>query len=243
MILELKGVTKSYGPLRVMRNFSASFPAHEIGVLLGPSGCGKTTILNLLAGLLKPDAGDVTIGGIPAAESRVSYLFQEPRLLPWLTVEKNLDFILSPRLPTAERYEKIEKYLREVSLYDARRKYPFELSGGMARRAAMARAFLFESNALLMDEPFQGLDLPLKFQLMKSFEKARRLDRKTTLFVTHDIEEALLLGDRIHVLSPPPTHIVYSLDHPVPREERIPGHPLFSALERDLFQILVSESR
>lgn len=238
MSLELQGVTRKFGNLAVLEDFSLECPSGAVSVLLGPSGCGKTTILNLLAGLLEPDAGTIRLGGKTARESRVSYLFQDPRLLPWMTVEKNLDFVLSPDIPPPERKDLIARHLRRVSLQEAAGKYPAELSGGMARRTSMARAFIFESETLLMDEPFQGLDLPLKFDLIRSFEEALRRDPKTTLFVTHDMEEALMLGDEIHVLSNPPAKIRLSLVHPVPRAERFPGHEGFSALERKLFDAL-----
>jgi NitT/TauT family transport system ATP-binding protein len=193
-----------------------------------------------LAGLLVPDGGSLLVNGKPAELARVSYLFQQPRLVPWLTVEKNLDFVLSPDIPRQERKARIARRLRQVSLEDAARKYPSELSGGMARRAAMARAFLFESEALLMDEPFQGLDLPLKFSLLSLCRRESSAGgfNKTTLFVTHDMQEALLLGDEIFVLSPPPARIALSLINPVSPEERTPGHEGFAPLERELFAAL-----
>ncbi len=240
MSLVLDGVAKSFPDAAVFRDFSASFPAGKVSVLLGPSGSGKTTILNLLSGLLEPDAGTVSLEGRSPGEARVSYLFQDPRLLPWMTVEKNLEFVLPDGMPRNRKRELIEARLAEVSLLDAARKYPAELSGGMARRAAMARAFIFESEALLMDEPFQGLDLPLKLSLIRTFEAALGGNPKTVLFVTHDMEEALLLGDEIFVLSRPPARVRLRLPHPVPRGERFPGHEGFPALERELFEALGS---
>lgn len=240
MSLILQGVDKSFYDLRVFKDFSARFPAGKVSVLLGPSGSGKTTILNLLSGLLEPDAGTVRLGEMSPHHARVSYLFQEPRLLPWMTVEKNLDFVLPLDMPRARRRELIAARLKEVSLLEAARKYPAELSGGMARRAAMARAFIFQSQALLMDEPFQGLDLPLKLSLIRTFETALEANPQTVLFVTHDMEEALLLGDEIFVLSQPPARISLQLSHPIIRQRRHPGHEGFPALERELFQALVS---
>ena len=226
------------GHMVLFDGFSLACESSTVSVLLGPSGCGKTTLLNLLAGLLFPDRGNLYVNGRPAAGARVSYLFQEPRLLPWLTVEKNLDFVLSPDMPRSERKALIRSHLARVSLDAERKKYPAELSGGMAQRAAMARAFLFESEALLMDEPFQGLDLPLKFSLIASLREARKAAPKTTLFVTHDMHEALLLGDEIFVLSRPPARVVFSLVNPVPPNERVHGHGDFPQLERKLFEAL-----
>jgi len=231
-------VSKAFAGLEIFRDFSHVFPGGKVSVVLGPSGSGKTTLLNLMAGIVPADSGRIELFGRPAGEARVSYLFQEPRLLPWMSVGKNLDFVLSPDLPKTERRRLVGGVLETVSLAEATDKFPAELSGGMARRAAMARAFLFESDSLLMDEPFTGLDLPLKFSLIRSFETARAAKGLTTVFVTHDMEEALLLGDEIHVLSPPPAEIRLSLVHPVPRSERCPGHEAFSALERELYRAL-----
>ncbi|MDR1931580.1 MAG: ABC transporter ATP-binding protein [Spirochaetales bacterium] len=243
MSLLARDITKRFGcpeagSLTLFDNFSLSFESEKISVILGPSGCGKTTLLNLLAGLISPDRGTLLVNGKPAAQARVSYLFQQPRLLPWLTVEKNLDFVLSPDIPAGERKALIREHLRQVSLEGSLHKYPSELSGGMAQRAAMARAFLFESEALLMDEPFQGLDPPLKFSLISSFREVRARRPRTTLFVTHDIQEALLLGDKIFVFSRPPARVAASLVNPVPPQERLSGHEEFSRLEKELFQAL-----
>jgi NitT/TauT family transport system ATP-binding protein len=227
-----------FADLVLFDDFSFSCAAGRTSVLLGPSGCGKTTLLNLLAGLLAPESGTLLVHGLPAGEARVSYLFQQPRLLPWLTVEQNLDFVLSPDIPRRERQARIREHLRQVSLEDAAGKYPGGLSGGMAQRAAMARAFCFESEALLMDEAFQGLDLPLKFSLIASFQALMTRRPKTTLFVTHDIREALLVGDDIFVLSQPPARIVFSLANPVPRSMRSPDCADFPHLEKDLFEAL-----
>jgi NitT/TauT family transport system ATP-binding protein len=222
------------GELVLFEDFCLACESSRVSVILGPSGCGKTTLLNLLAGLITPDRGTLLVNGKPAGLARVSYVFQEPRLLPWLTVEKNLDFVLSPDVPRRERKLRIRERLRQVCLEGAARKYPRELSGGMAQRAAMARAFLFESDALLMDEPFRGLELPLKYSLIASFREARKAKGGAALFVTHDIREALLLGDRIFLFSPPPARVVFSLENPVAPEERLPGHQDFPRLEKEL---------
>jgi NitT/TauT family transport system ATP-binding protein len=236
--LLVQNVSKRFGDFTLFEDFSFSCKEGRISVLLGPSGCGKTTLLNLLAGLALPDSGTLSLGGLPAGQARVSYLFQQPRLLPWLTVEKNLDFVLSPDIPWPERRARIRAQLRQVSLEDAAGKYPAELSGGMAQRAAMARAFLFQSETLLMDEAFQALDLPLKFSLIASFQALMNGLPKTTLFVTHDIREALLVGDDIFVLSRPPARVVFSMTNSVPRAERSPSCGKFPLLEKRLFEAL-----
>lgn len=242
MKIELEKVSHAFGPLSILEDFSAVFPSLEVTVLLGPSGCGKTTLLNILAGLIIPRSGSVQIEGNPCTELKVGYMFQDIRLVPWLTVQKNLELVLPSSLPREEKRKRVEKILQLVELSQASELYPSELSGGMSRRAGMARAYLFEPEVYLMDESFQGLDPPLKFQLLRTFLHLRSVDPRTTLFVTHDIEEALLVGDEIHVLSPAPTRIRYSVRNPVPAEKRYPGHPEFSPLERDLFAVLSGES-
>jgi NitT/TauT family transport system ATP-binding protein len=246
--LPADGPSGKNGELTLFEDFSLTCERAQVSVILGPSGCGKTTLLNLLAGLVLPDRGTLLVNEKPAGQARVSYLFQQPRLLPWLTVEKNLDFVLSPNIPRRERQGRIREHLRQVSLEGADHKYPRELSGGMAQRAAMARAFLFESEALLMDEPFQGLDLPLKYSLIASFRRARkakggaaRQAPATTLFVTHDMREALLLGDSIFLLSRPPARLVFSLINPVPPEDRLPGNADFPRLEKHLCEAMGQE--
>jgi NitT/TauT family transport system ATP-binding protein len=240
--LLVQNLRKSFGTCTLFDDFSFAWKEGRISVLLGPSGCGKTTLLNLFAGLVLPDSGRLSLHGLPAGAARVSYLFQQPRLLPWLTVEKNLDFVLPPDIPRRERRALILGQLRQVALADAAGKYPGELSGGMAQRAAMARAFFFESETLLMDEAFQSLDLPLKLSLIAVFQDMVKRFPKTTLFVTHDIREALLVGDDIFVLSRPPARIVFSLTNPVPRGERSPSCGEFPRLEMELFAALGQET-
>ena len=243
MSLVVSGLCKSYTQpeaFTLFRDFSLNCERAQVSVILGPSGCGKTTLLRLLAGLVSPDSGSLLVNGKPAGYARVSCLFQQPRLLPWLTVEKNLDFVLSPDTPRQERARRIREHLSRVCLEDAAHKYPAELSGGMAQRAIMARAFLFQSEALLMDEPFQSLDLSLKYSLIKAFQEMRNSagNPLSTLFITHAMDEALLLGDRIFVLSRPPARVVFSLVNPVPPTERLPGNGEFPRLEKELFKAL-----
>lgn len=241
MKVELKGIGFSYGPVKILDHFSAQFPSKEVTVLLGPSGCGKTTILNLLAGLLIPQEGTLLVGDKHPLEVRVGYIFQDVRLIPWLTVKRNLDLVLPRTIPTEERLQRIRTVLDLVGLEHALSLFPDQLSGGMYRRVGMARAYLFEPDVYLMDESFQGLDPPLKFQLLLTFQKLRSASPKTTIFVTHDIEEALLVGDEILLLSPRPARVVYSLRNPVPLEERIPGNQEIAKLEGELFSLFRSQ--
>ncbi|MCX7786068.1 MAG: ABC transporter ATP-binding protein [Spirochaetes bacterium] len=241
MRVELESVRFAYGSVTILDRFSAQFPSMKVTVLLGPSGCGKTTILNLLAGLLTPQAGSVRVGDKPPTDIRVGYMFQDVRLIPWLTVKRNLDLILPQRLPLEARLDRIRSVLRLVGLEQALSLFPDQLSGGMYRRVGMARAYLYEPDLYLMDESFQGLDPPLKFQLLSMFQQLRSNSPKTTIFVTHDIEEALLVGDEILLLSPIPTRIVHTLRNPVPIEDRVPGNQEIARLEGELFTLFRKE--
>ena len=190
MDVVLRNITKRYGDKTVYQGFDLTLKEGEVTALLGPSGCGKTTLLNILGGLT-PFEGEAEV---PA---EVSYLFQRDRLLPNLKVLDNLLYVLGGRPDARER---ALKTLSLVEMEGEADRYPRELSGGMAQRVAMARAFCFPSELLLMDEPFRNLDFALKLRLMQVFESLRAEMPRTCLFVTHDLEEALTLGDRVLIL-------------------------------------------
>ncbi len=233
--LVVRGLSKSFGSLEVLRSLSIRVPEDGILSVLGPSGCGKTTLLNVIAGTVQPDEGAVEGTG----DGGVSYLFQEPRLLPWKTVAGNVEFVLHDRMPAAERRKAVASVLALVGLEEFRASHPAELSGGMKQRAAMARAFAYPSRVLLMDEPFRALDLPLKLALMRAFVELWERDLRTVLFVTHDIQEALFLGDDILVLSPRPAVVRDHVPNPIPRAERSFQSPAMLALEKDLYELLL----
>lgn len=184
-MISLKNVCKSYGDTVVYDNFSLDIEEGGVLAVLGESGCGKTTLLNVLAGLTDFK------GEVPRLRS--SYVFQSPRLVPNLTVKGNLKLI-----GAAEG--EIEEMLSLVGLSGLGGRYPAQLSGGQAQRVALCRAFLFPSELMLLDEPFSSLDLKLKIAVMQVFIKLREARPVTTVFVTHDIDEALYLADRIVVL-------------------------------------------
>ncbi len=233
--LVVREVSKSFGDLAVLRRLTIRVPARSILSVLGPSGCGKTTLLNLIAGTVRPDGGTIEGSG----SIGVSYLFQEPRLLPWKTVWGNVELVLKDRMPAAERRKTVAAVLALVGLEQFRASRPAALSGGMRQRAAMARAFAYPSDVLLMDEPFRALDLPLKLALMQAFVELWERDRRTVLFVTHDIQEALFLGDDILVLSSRPAEVRDHVPNPIPRPQRQFQSPAMLALERDLYDLLL----
>ncbi|HEY8464574.1 MAG TPA: ATP-binding cassette domain-containing protein [Bacillota bacterium] len=198
-------ISKNYGKLKVFDRFSLEFPEQRITVILGPSGCGKTTLLNVLAGLTKVTAGRVV------TTTEVSYLFQEPRLLPWLTVRGNLSLVLQDKMAKALVTDRVEQYLATMGLEEYRDFYPAQLSGGLRQRVALARAFLYPARLLLMDEPFKSLDLKVRLGLLDDFLAIWRQEPRTVVAVTHDLKEAVRLGDQLVVLSEKPARVVKTI--------------------------------
>lgn len=192
-MIELRNICKSYGDNKVFDGFDLDIEENHILAILGASGCGKTTLLNIISGLTDFK------GEIKGAGKKVSYVFQQPRLLPNLTVFKNLEYVLKKE-EKAKRKRVIEDALKKVEMWEEKDKYPSELSGGMSQRVALARAFAYEAPLLLMDEPFKGLDIALKKRIIEVFKNLYESDGRTVVFVTHDIDEAFLLADRIVVL-------------------------------------------
>jgi NitT/TauT family transport system ATP-binding protein len=200
-------------PKLVIENLSLEVPPRGFTALFGPSGCGKSTLLNLVAGLDPDFTGEIAL---PAA-TRIGYVFQEPRLLPWLTVEDNLRLVL----PDAAASEaKIDLWLGEMGLSDVRMVFPTRLSLGMARRVALARAFIIEPTLLLMDEPFVSLDEPTAERLRRLLLTSLSAHPATVLFVTHNLREAITLADRIALLAPAPTRVLREIEVGVPRARR-----------------------
>jgi len=183
--MEIKNLTKRYGSLTVYENFNLELKEGEVTCVLGESGCGKTTLLNCIAGLTEYD-GEIT-------KVKCSYIFQTPRLVPNLTVGGNLKLICKDE-------KAVDGVLEKVRLSDKKNAYPIALSGGQAQRASIARAFLFGGEVILMDEPFSSLDLKLKKEISELLLQIQRESGRTALFVTHDVDEALNLADRIIVL-------------------------------------------
>jgi NitT/TauT family transport system ATP-binding protein len=236
MAIHVRSVSKRFGDLEVFRGLDLTFSDRHITAVLGPSGCGKTTLLNMISGVFAPDSGSVD--GVNGR--RISYLFQEPRLLPWKTVVENLEFVLHHVTGPEDREALVERFLTTVGLHDFATYYPGELSGGMRQRVAIARAFAYPGDVLLMDEPFQALDLGLKLSLVQAFEELWHADRRTAIFVTHDIQEALILGDTIFVFSSRPARVLRRLENRVPRDARTLGNPEILALERELYELVLS---
>lgn len=236
-MIKFEHVDKTLGQNKVLQDFSFAAERGKILCLIGPSGCGKTTILQLLAGLEQPDAG--RINGV---EGQVSYVFQEPRLLPWKTVSDNIAFVLRGALSPELHQETVTKYLNMTGLYDYRNSYPKTLSGGMKQRLALCRAFAFPHELLLLDEPFKSLDIPLRLNLVRQVARMWRANPRTIVMVTHDIMDALLLGHRILVLSAKPTAVLEVLELDLPLDQRDLGQDPFPGYYNKLLVLLEGES-
>ncbi|MEN9938368.1 MAG: hypothetical protein RLZZ387_4947 [Chloroflexota bacterium] len=215
----LTHVGKNFGPrqaeLPVLSDVSLHIPAGSIIAVLGPSGCGKSTLLRMVAGLDQPSTGAVRLGSkvVTRADPRCAVVFQEPRLFPWLTVAANVAFG-ARRLPGAEPPEKL---LGLVGLERFGGAYPHQLSGGMAQRAALARALIGHPEVLLLDEPFAALDALTRMQMQDLVADIHQSLRPTVVLVTHDVDEALFLADRIIILGQRPATIAATIDVPLSR--------------------------
>ncbi|MGE5328811.1 MAG: ABC transporter ATP-binding protein [Deltaproteobacteria bacterium] len=216
MSLNVQNLKKKFGNLIVFNDFSLQISEGKITCILGPSGCGKTTLLNIIGGLEPLDSGK-----LEGFENKIiSHIFQEPRLIRWKTVWDNVDFVIKDIRTKDERRALITKYLEMVGLKDFKDYYTDKLSGGMQQRTAIARAFVYPADLIIMDEPFKGLDLKLKISVMEAFVKLWQEDKRTAIFVTHDIDEALYMGDEIYVLSSLPAQIRKTYSNEIPREGR-----------------------
>lgn len=208
-MLALDHLTKRYANgVLALSGVTLAVPPGEILGVVGGSGCGKSTLLRLVAGLEPPSAGTVSLNGLPVTAPReeIGVVFQEPRLMPWLSIQANVGFGIR-RLPRVERRLRVAEALERVGLSAFARCWPRELSGGMAQRAALARALVGRPSVLLLDEPFSALDALTRADLQEHLLELWSYDRPTMVLVTHDIEEALLLADRVVVMQPGPGRV------------------------------------
>lgn len=231
--ITVKGLAVAYGDRVVFDGFDAAFAGGKVSVVLGGSGVGKTTLLNAVAKLI-PYGGEVN-----GADGDVSYIFQKDRLIPHLSVYKNLDLVLRAKISDKnERRKRIDEMLARLEILSERDKLPRGLSGGQAQRVALARAFLYPSEILLMDEPFRALDYALKLRLFEQFSALEKESPRTVIFVTHDIEECLLLADDYYVLGGSPARITLSGSADIPREERKAGDTAAGEVRAALYDAL-----
>lgn len=239
MNLAMKNIEKQFDGLKVLDGVSMDFKQNRVTCILGPSGCGKTTLLNIAASIVKPDNGSV----VGFDSQPLSFIFQEDRLIEWRTVEENVSFVLKDQRDKSRRQDLIDRYLKLVGLYEFRKYYPNKLSGGMRQRVSIARAFAFSSRVLIMDEPFKSLDLNIKMELMKCLDTLIREEPKTILFVTHDIEEAVILGDEIVILTEKPTKIKKILENNLPRQDRWNRNQSMDMLKDEIVRMIFASER
>nr|WP_199302617.1 ABC transporter ATP-binding protein [Coleofasciculus sp. FACHB-129] len=236
-----------YGPLLVLESTNFKINPGEFVCLLGPSGCGKSTILNLIAGFLKPTRGQVLVDEQPVERPGADrgFVFQQYSLLPWKTTFENVEFGLKIQgISRVERTELVNNYLDRVGLYKHRHSYPHQLSGGMQQRASIVRALVNSPSVLLMDEPFAALDAQTRHMMQELLLNIWSDLKSTVIFVTHDIEEAIFLSDRILVMGVRPGHIkeIVVVNLARPRHIDTMLSPDFVNLNRQVFELIREET-
>jgi NitT/TauT family transport system ATP-binding protein len=250
--LLIEDVTVRFGgregpPVTALEHIALAIPEREFSCIVGPSGCGKSTLLRLIAGLERPTAGAITQGGRPITgpSAERGMVFQSYTLFPWLTVRRNVEFGLElKRMPAPERRRIAQGFIRQVGLEGFENAYPDQLSGGMRQRAALARALANDPEILLMDEPFGALDSQTRALMQEMLLGIWEQSHKTVLFVTHDIDEALFLGDVVYVMSARPGRIMeeIAVDIPRPRTLDVLTAPAFTALKRKVLGLIRQEA-
>jgi len=231
------------GTFTALEEVSFEVPDQQFAVLVGPSGCGKSSLLYLTAGLAEPTSGEIYVGGqqVEGPGADRGMVFQSYTLFPWLTVRQNVEFGLKRRgMPAAQRKDIVDYYVNEVGLSGFADNYAKQLSGGMMQRVAIARALANDPQILLMDEPFGALDSQTRLQMQQLLLRVWGNSKKTVLFVTHDIDEAILLGDRVYVMGARPGRIKQILDVPIerPRNLDMVMERSFIEMKREIFGLL-----
>jgi len=233
--LQLEKVSRSFGPVEVLREISLTIARGEFVAVVGPSGCGKTTLLNLMSGFDQPSSGLI------ARDGEVRMVYQQDGLFPWLTAAENIALGLRHLKERQEQARQVNELLRLIRLEGFEHHYPHQLSGGMRQRVELARALAGDSDILLLDEPFSSLDYLTRLRLRQ--ELARLLDERprTVALVTHDIEEAAQLADRVIVLSERPAQIRYELSITTPRPRDLTHPEVVSAIHHILTEIGIEQ--
>ena len=244
-LFTLRGVSKEFVsqngmPVAALQNVNMDIEEGQFLCLVGRSGCGKTTLLRILAGLERQSSGQAVFDGVPIAgcDPRRGMVFQDPRLFLWRTVAANVAFGLEVNgTPKEERQRLVAHYMDLVGLTDFANAYPYELSGGMRQRVALARVLAIDPRVILMDEPFAALDALTRNRLQEELLRLVEVERKTVVFVTHSADEAVFLADRIAVFSQRPRSVgkVLAVDMPKPRMRESPKS---SALKQEIFDLI-----
>ena len=218
--VQVRDLTKKFGDLLVLNHMDFDVEEGDLLCVVGPTGCGKTTFLNSLTKIYDITEGQILLDGreVDPKVNNMAYIFQGNSTMPWLTVEKNVSFGLDiKKVPSARKKELVDKYLDIVGLTEYRNYYPNQLSSSMLQRVGIARAFATEPELLLMDEPYGQLDIELRFKLKDELVKLWQMTKTTVIFITHNIEEAVYLGNKIMVLTNKPTTVKTTLTNSMPR--------------------------
>ncbi len=233
------------GPVVALQDLDLTVHEGEFFVLLGPSGCGKTTLVRILAGLERQTAGDVAIVRTSSERPLTAMVFQQDAVFPWMTVEANIGYGLRMQGTPKQRYDqRVREHIGKVGLTRFAKAYPFQLSGGMKQRVSVARAFAADPEVLLMDEPFGHLDEQTRVLLQAELVKIWEEHRKTVVFITHSIDEAVVLADRILLMTSAPGRIKTITDVPLPRPRNpytLRSDPVFGRLTQSLWDLLREE--
>ena len=238
--VQVKNLTKAFGDLLVLDDVSFDVYDGEFLCIVGPTGCGKTTFLNSMTKIYEPSQGSIRVDGeeINPQRHNLAYIFQEYSTMEWLNIQENVEFGLkAKKFPKERLKERYDYVIRMVGLDKYRNYYPSQLSASMLQRVVIARAFAIEPDLLLMDEPYGQLDLSLKYKLEDELLKMWREIKTTVLFITHNIEEAVYLSDRILVLTNKPTHIKTEIVNTLPRPRKV-SDPEFVALRSQVTDLI-----
>ncbi|KEQ04035.1 ABC transporter ATP-binding protein [Pseudorhizobium pelagicum] len=219
-VVQVRDICKNYGDIEALRGINLEFERGKLTTLLGPSGCGKTTLLKIIAGLVPGTSGEIIVNGrvVTGPGPERAFVFQDFALMPWATVLRNVAFGLELKgMASAERTRIARRYIEQVGLAGFEEKYPHELSGGMRQRVGIARAFAVNADVLLLDEPFSAVDEQNRRKFQEDLLQLVEQEKKTFIFVTHSIEEAVYVSDRIVLLSPRPGRISQIIDPMIDR--------------------------
>jgi NitT/TauT family transport system ATP-binding protein len=243
----LRFLPKGGKPVTALDRISLDVAEEEFSVIVGPSGCGKSSLLRLVAGLIEPSAGTISLDGkiVTRPGRDRGMVFQSYTLFPWLTVQDNVEFGLKlGGMAVAERKRIAKRYIEQVGLEGFEKSYPKQLSGGMMQRVALARALANDPEILLMDEPFGALDSQTRSLMQELLLNIWEQSHKTVLFITHDIDEAILLGDRVHVMTARPGRIkeVVEIDIARPRKVDVLTSTEFIAIKRRIMALIHDEA-
>lgn len=238
--VKVNHLTKKFGDLLVLDDMSFDVMDGDLLCVVGPTGCGKTTFLNSLTKIYDITSGEILLDGqkVDTRKQNIAYIFQGDSTMPWLTVEENVGFGLKvKKVPEAKKKEQVEKYLDIVGLTKYRKYYPKQLSASMLQRVSIARAFATEPDLLLMDEPYGQLDIELRFKLEDELVKLWQMAKTTVLFITHNIEEAVYLGNKIMILTNKPTTVKTTIENTLPRPRDIAA-PEFVRLRNEVTELI-----